>query len=109
MADTFDRQASIDAREDAIDNAEEGAGQSWMEHAAEVLRRVAEGQEELTTDDLRIAGLEECPGDPRALGAVMRNGSIMGWIERTDRTTNTTRVRAHRRPLRVWASLLNKP
>ena len=107
MPDTFDQQASIDAREDGIDAAEEGAGSSWVEQATSLLRRVAESQSELTTDDLRIAGLDECPGDPRALGAVMRHGAIKGWILRTDRTINTTRVRAHRRPLHVWMSLLH--
>lgn len=86
--------------------AEEGAGEDWNLHADHVLRRVAESKPKLTTDDLRAAGLEDCPGDPRALGAVMARGARKGWVQRTDVTECTERAKAHRRPLRVWTSLL---
>lgn len=102
----FDKQASIDARDTAIDQAETNAGEEWNKLAESILVRVARTKLELTTDDLRLAGLPDPPNDPRALGAVMRNGAMGGIIVRTDRTINTTRVSAHRRPLRIWRSLI---
>lgn len=44
--------------------------------------------------------------EPRALGALMREAARAGDIEATDAWALSERVACHRRPLRVWRSLL---
>lgn len=102
----FDQRAAIEARDAAIDQVGTNAGDDWTKRAESVLRDVATLKRELTTDDLRIAGLDDPPNDPRAFGALMRNGALNLIIARTDRTINSNRVTSHRRPLRVWQSLI---
>jgi len=46
--------------------------------------------------------------EPRAMGAVMRSLARARVIEATDRTVESVRKANHRRPVRVWKSLICK-
>lgn len=102
----FNATASAHARDEAIDRVEASAGEFWQAAALVVLRRVALKKDEFTTDELRLAGVENPPSDPRAFGSLMRAAAHLGLVAPTDRTRCTERVTAHRRPQRVWKSLV---
>lgn len=89
---------------EAIDRAERGAGEDWMDYAVGFLRRYLETHAEMHCDDLWANGLEK--GDqPKALGAVIRHAVREGWMEATGeyRASRTSNYSA--KP--VWRSLLH--
>lgn len=105
-------QRGVDAREDAIDRAEANADRSWYALSRAAVIYVAERHEEFTTDAV-WERLADCDVDldtheHRAMGGVMRAALRDGIIERTDRTRQSTRPSAHRRPMRVWRSALRE-
>lgn len=106
MKKAFDAAAGAAARDEAIDRVEVSAGEVWQASALVILKRVAIKQFEFTTDDLRLAGVADPPSDPRAFGALMRAAAHLRLVTPTDRTRCTERVTAHRRPQRVWRSLV---
>ena len=59
---------------------------------------------EITTDEVWRQGVPS-PPEPRALGPVMMAAAKAGYIERTDRTRQTTRPEAHASPKRIWKVL----
>lgn len=73
----------------------------WIATATEALRRVALRRTEVTSDDvwleLRRAGVVT-PHDTRAIGAVMRHGIEVGWLDPTPVNGNT-------RP-KIWRSAI---
>ncbi len=87
----------------------EHAPDEWTRYALAAVRQAARSAEEFTTDEPR-AELERRgigdPPEPRAWGAVMREAASRGWCEATDQTRPTERPDAHRRPVRVWRSLV---
>lgn len=100
-----DREAAEEAREEALERVEAGAeskAPGWMDLALALLKRRAEHQRTLTSEDL----WEELPQppEPRAMGAVFRKAQVMGWIETTPQYVPGTRPTSHGRPVRVWRS-----
>ena len=92
----FDFEAALVERDKAVDQAEAGAGGDWMHEA----------QMTFTTDDLWVH--VDPPREPRAMGATMTHARRLGLCEPTDRTSRSSRVACHARPLRVWRSLIFK-
>lgn len=105
----FDAKASAEARDESIEKADRAARHDWAKAAEDAVRKLARRRAEFTTDDVWKL-LEAYTGptthEPRALGAVMRRASGDGLIKATDRTALSTRVACHRRPVRVWRSLI---
>jgi hypothetical protein len=94
----------IAARDEALGRVEEAAPEEWKMAARRAILRLARTRPTLTTDDVWRALDGHVPPEPRALGAIMRQSSDI--LLRTERTVNSTRPECHRRPVRVWESLI---
>ena len=96
-------------REQGIAQAEGGAPAVALWEAVAVVRLLALRHRTLTTDDvwkrLEAIGALTLP-EPRALGAVMRRAQRQGYVEPTEEWRLSVRPACHRRPLRIWRSLL---
>jgi hypothetical protein len=91
-------------REEALERLKR-AHALFIEGALLVVARVARWQATLTSDDVWSAMPEGLSTpEPRALGAVMRQGARDGLIQPTESWVLSTRAVCHRRPLRVWTS-----
>lgn len=96
-------------REQAIDRTER-ANQGWIRLALQVVRDLAHSNAEFTTDKVwHYLKDDEPPTEPRAMGAVMRKAVAEGLVSNTNRTVCSVRPGCHRRPIRVWKSLLFVP
>lgn len=84
----------------------------WKEEALKAIKRIAERQPELFSEDiwrdaeLNATGLR--PHLPDVLGPVMRRAARLGYIEPTNRTKELRHETAHRKPARIWKSRLCK-
>jgi len=103
------RTAGEQAREDAIDQAERGAGEDWMMDALLATRIVARARPTFTTDEVWAVLGRDPSIEGRAMGAVLRHAAGAGLCRRTDTTRKSLRVICHRRDLRVWQSLIAMP
>jgi hypothetical protein len=102
----FDAQQSELALNEALARVEEAAKEEWKEDVLNAIRMLAEVREYFTSDDVWME--VESPREPRALGAMMRQAKKLGWIEPTTSHVMSIRVACHRRPLRIWRSLIYK-
>lgn len=107
----FNAEASERAREASITQVERAADDAWKAVALAVVEQICRLRSggEFTTDAVwYLLGLDETipPREPRALGPVMRRAQAAGFCASTERFHLSTRVRAHRKPQRVWRSLL---
>jgi hypothetical protein len=91
----FDKDLGILLREEAIDRVEEAADDAWKKHAVGIITGFPAGTE-FTSDDV-WAHVGDPPGDPRAMGAVMRTVRLSGLAEITDRMKVSNRPINHRR------------
>lgn len=98
-------------REEAISQVEAHAESGWLANAMSAIRLVARSRERFTTDAV-WAVLDTWkippPHEERALGAAMRNAQKNGVCQATDDWSLSVRAACHRRPLRVWRSLLRE-
>lgn len=104
----FDKGESEERREEAIARAGAAADSDWKVLARKAIEQLARARETFTTDDvwkLLPADVAETH-EPRALGAIMRAAARDGIIEATDEWTLSEQVSCHRRPKRVWRSLV---
>ena len=102
---------STDAGKKAADEAVKRVGGNmdpdWRVAALAAVRSACEKYSEFTTDDVwNILRKTEAPHEPRAMGAIMRAAVKAGICEATDEYRMSRRVACHRRPLRVWRSLV---
>ncbi len=101
----------IRQRDDAIARVDAHASDAWKREAMAATRAVAEQMAEFTTDPV-WAVLEErkvpAPHEPRAMGAIMKGAVDDGLCKRTERHKNSVRPGCHRRPMRVYESLIYK-
>lgn len=101
------------ARDEALERVERGAGDDWKVKALAAVREVAGrcDYEEVsddtwvaprpfTTDD--VWELLDAPPEPRALGAVMMTLARAGEIEKTGDYKQSTRKECHCRPIPYW-------
>lgn len=94
------------ARDVGIARADSAAGEAWRASAVRAIRMCALDLSELTSDDVRK--LCEDPPEPRAWGGAFKRAEALGYITATDRYHTPNRVSSHRRPMRVWRSLLKE-
>ena len=100
----------IKARDKAIDQVERNADPDWKKEARTAIEVLAASRDEFTTDAV-WAVLEKrdvlvITHEKRAMGAIMRSAQKDKWVEGTDRHVLSTRKKCHRRPIRVWRSLV---
>ncbi len=94
-----------------IDRVERKADGDWLLYAQRGLRAVARYQSTFTSDDIwdwlkQVPDLPETK-DNRAMGAVFRNGYRDHLIVPINKWQASRRRIAHRRPVRVWKSLIS--
>lgn len=84
------------------------AHKEWIEGVATAeLWLVAKKHEFFTTDEVWAAlGGYPGPSERRAMGALIRQFLLRGFIERTEVTVCSDRPECHRRPVRLWKSLI---
>jgi Zn finger protein HypA/HybF involved in hydrogenase expression len=82
--------------------------EAFMRAAVKALTKVARKHKHFSTDEVWAALGKVKTMEPRALGSLMLQAAKQGAIEATDRTVKSTRPECHKRPVRVWKSLLFK-
>ena len=99
------RESGIAVRDEAIAQVAAGADVRFMALALDAVKRCAESTPEFTTDACVLLCAMTAK-EPRAWGAVMTRAQRDGIVERTDRTRESDNPTNHRRPMRVWRSLV---
>jgi hypothetical protein len=104
----FSAELGAEARDEAVDRVRRHASEDWKLLAHRAAVAVCERMTWFTTDDvLEAMPAGAVPHEPRAWGAVM--SALSGtWCEPTDRYELSRLVRCHRRPKRVWRSLVHQ-
>ena len=94
--------------EEAIDRAYCGAETSWKMYAEHTLEQVCRTQRFFSADDLwqAMKGSGLRTEEPRALGAIIRNGAKRGWCIPMGNYVRSKRKPCHGRPIRIWQSIL---
>lgn len=93
------------AKDEAIARVEAHANEEWLEQARWAIHLVAASRPSFTSQEV----WPHIPGethDKRAMGAAMRAAEREGIIEPTLTWQQSDSIVNHRRPQRVWRSLL---
>ncbi len=105
----FDSDYGTELRDRAIEQVEENAPEVFKQHALSAVYAAARRLEKLTTDDVwKLLHDAQAPRthEPRAMGAIMRRAVKAGWIRPLPQYQQSRRSACHRRPLRVYESLV---
>ena len=96
-------------RDEGMENVQRGVFPEFIACFEGALRAVAQRRLRFTTDAVRYVmeryGCSK-PRDWRILGPMMKRAEGWGWIELTNEFHESVRPECHRRPLRVYVSLL---
>lgn len=92
-------------RDEAMERVYNAADPEVKADARRAIRVVAERQTVFTSDDV-WQEMTRHPEEPRVLGPLMRWAQSEGICERTDSTVLSELPQNHRRPIRVWKSLV---
>lgn len=113
LMSNFNAKKGAALRDEAIDAVEEATPEQWKAHAIDAVLEVAKLRPEFTTDPVWfVLGKtlrNPAPPEPRAMGAIMRKAVSLGYCETTDRSHPSVRASCHKRPVRIWKSLVHKP
>ena len=97
-------ESFVATTERAIAKAKRGMDADWAARAQSVISGICRTQQTFTADD--VWEHIEHPREPSALGVVLRRAAKQGDCICTDQYAQSTRPATHRRPLRVWRSLV---
>ena len=92
-----------------MQHAEEGADDEWHAFMLAAVREIASRQEYFASDDverLRVERNGPATHEKRAFGPLIMNAKRAGICTPTTTFDRSTQVVAHRRPMRVWRSLI---
>jgi hypothetical protein len=110
MSTTFDKAAGEAGKRDGMDRAQLNADEYWWQCMVECAKAVARHKPYLLTDDVVRLCKERHPNlfthEPRAMGPVMREGARLGYFTKTQDWVESTQKQCHRRPMRIWFSLI---
>jgi hypothetical protein len=96
-------------RDEAIKRGWQNAAEKFRDLSLQAIIVLSETEDEFTTDDVWEYFGENNVGlthDGRALGGAMKRAEGLGLIAPTDRFVSSERAACHRRPVRVWVSLV---
>lgn len=94
-------------KEKAIDTVELHVNPEWKAEAMQAVELLATLHHTFTTDAV-WALIKSETHEPRAMGAIMRTATKNGIITPTDIHMPSLRKASHRRPVRVWQSLIKE-
>lgn len=110
ILEQLDIESAVAAREAALRRVESNADADWLNRVLAFIEQLAVAQKTVTSDDVwvqLIAAQVASPREPRAMGAAFRIAQRRGLIAPTDWVRPSRRTANHRRPLRVWRSLVD--
>lgn len=87
--------------EAGAERAAAGAGAEWVARATAEAVLLARRGQPFSADEV-WAAVGDCPGDPRAMGAVMRRLASEGVIRATGLYRPSRRPGCHARPVLLW-------
>ena len=97
-------------KKEGMDRAEEHADPHWWRCMLESAKIVAEGKPFFITDDIVLLCAKNHPNatthEYRANGPLMREACKLGYCEKTQDWVESTQAQCHRRPMRIWYSLI---
>jgi hypothetical protein len=95
---------ALQARDEAIDQAEDHAHAEWLAFALLTVKHLALLGSEFTTDAVweRLDHYGVTTHEPRAMGAVIKRAVRDGLIVPTGRYVKSARKVNHARPIPVW-------
>lgn len=107
----FGDRSGQEAKIKAMQQAEAHTYPGWNDTALDAVRLAAQKHREFVSDHVWEYMPTPNPQDdpqlePRAMGAVMARANRLGWIKPTQVFQPTNRVASHRRPCRIWQSLI---
>ncbi len=103
----FDVKGGEEQKNEGIATAYEHASEEWKIMAWKALEQVARQHEYFQVDEVWL--VLDRPVESRAMGGIMKQAQKIQWVEPTDRWIPSRLAHQHRRPLKVWKSLLHKP
>lgn len=105
----FDAERSAKKRDEAIHAVGDSHAQ-WVARCVLEIATLAKHNATFTTDDVWkvMSTVDATPREPRAMGAAMVTARRAGWISPTNEYRPTDAVQAHRRPIRIWKSLVRR-
>ena len=108
----FDPAAGRAGKADGMDRAQRHADPEWWRCMLECGREVALAKQIFDTDDLERVRLRRfhnaATHEHRALGPLMRELQKLGYCFPTQDWVESQQRQNHRRPMRVWFSLIYK-
>lgn len=105
----FDRVASREAANHAIELVAAGACEAFRREALRAVWDVAVARESFIVDAVWEAmSVPWAVSDKRAMGAIMQEAKHRGWIAPSDCFVASAQVACHANPRRVWRSLVNR-
>lgn len=93
------------ARDEAIQQSEDGTDVLFHSAALDAIERTARSKPEFIADDVKVH-CNVTPRESRAWGGVLRRAERNGWIRATDRVQASTDRTCHARRKAVWQSLI---
>lgn len=105
----FDPEAGEFAKRQGMERAARSASPDWWQCMLECAKEVAARKPCFTTDDLercRVARQGPRTPENRALGPLMKEVQRLGYCEPTADWVESAQKVNHRRPMRVWWSLI---
>jgi hypothetical protein len=99
-----------DGKRDGMSRAEQHSDPHWWQCMLECGKEVAERKPYFITDDVVLLCRQRHPNasthEQRALGPLMSQMCRLGYCERTQDWVESMQPQCHRRPMRVWFSLI---
>src|SRR5688500_12797206 len=94
--------------QDALVLVQEHANKDWYAAALKQVHWLCLSIKEFPTDDVHavLDRMDVTTPEARAMGSVMTEAMKKGWCKATGQYKATVRPEAHRRPIRIWESLL---
>lgn len=92
-------------RDQAEERVDRAADAEVKADALRAIRNAAAERPSITTDDVWERMITK-PREPRMLGPIMKKAEKLGLIQYTEKTIQSDLPQNHRRPVRIWRSLL---
>lgn len=111
MSSTFDPIGGTIAKDEAIERVKRHADPQWWAWMLEGVKEVAQRKPVFNTDDIeRLRQDRQGPRthENRAIGPLMKTAQKLGYCIPTEDWVESSQKVNHRRPMRVWYSLIYK-